>query len=52
MGDSEDTWTVVGRANLIVDNLLAGGKARPLVIVMPYGHVPAREGGDPTEDFE
>ncbi|MHC4748973.1 MAG: alpha/beta hydrolase-fold protein [Planctomycetota bacterium] len=40
-GDSEDAWTVVGRANLIVDNLLAKNKARPLVIVMPYGHTPS-----------
>ena len=41
MGDTEDAWTVVGRANLIVDNLLAAGKAKPLVIVMPYGHTPS-----------
>lgn len=41
MGDTKDTWTVVGRANLIVDNLLAANKARPLVIVMPYGHTPS-----------
>lgn len=41
MGDTEDAWTVVGRANLIVDDLLAAGKARPLVIVMPYGHTPS-----------
>jgi len=41
MGDSEDTWTVVGRANVIADNLLAKNKARPLVIVMPYGHTPS-----------
>jgi len=41
MGDSEDAWTVVGRANVIVDNLLAKNKARPLVIVMPYGHTPS-----------
>jgi enterochelin esterase family protein len=40
-GDSEDAWTVVGRANVIVDNLLAKGKARPLLIVMPYGHTPS-----------
>jgi enterochelin esterase family protein len=32
---------VVGRANLIVDNLLAANKAKPLIIVMPYGHTPA-----------
>ncbi len=41
LGDTEDTWTVVGRANLIVDNLLAANKAKPLVIVMPYGHTPS-----------
>ena len=40
MGDTEDAWTVVGRANVIVDNLIAQGKTRPLVIVMPYGHTP------------
>ncbi len=41
MGDTEDAWTVVGRANVIVDNLLAKDKARPLVIVMTYGHTPS-----------
>jgi len=41
MGDTEDTWTVVGRANVIVDNLLAKKKAAPLLIVMPYGHTPS-----------
>jgi enterochelin esterase family protein len=41
MGDTEDAWTGVGRANFIVDNLLAAKKAKPLVIVMPYGHTPA-----------
>ncbi|MGD2094731.1 MAG: alpha/beta hydrolase-fold protein [Phycisphaerales bacterium] len=41
MGDCVDAWTVVGRANVIVDNLLAKNKAKPLVIVMPYGHTPS-----------
>ncbi|OHB78363.1 MAG: hypothetical protein A2Z25_11230 [Planctomycetes bacterium RBG_16_55_9] len=40
-GDSADAWTVIGRANLIADNLLAANKARPLIIVMPYGHTPS-----------
>jgi len=40
-GDDESAWTVVGRANVIVDNLLAQNKARPLIIVMPYGHTPS-----------
>lgn len=41
MGDTENAWTVVGRANVIVDNLLAKKMARPMVIVMPYGHTPS-----------
>ncbi len=40
-GDTEDSWTIVGRANLIADNLLAAGRARPMIIVMPYGHTPS-----------
>ena len=38
-GDAENGWTWVGRANLIADNLLAERKARPAIIVMPFGHV-------------
>ncbi|GAA4397779.1 alpha/beta hydrolase-fold protein [Nibrella viscosa] len=35
--DLEETWTKVGRANIILDNLIAEGKAKPMIIVMPYG---------------
>ena len=35
--DVEETWTKVGRANVILDNLIAQGKAKPMIIVMPYG---------------
>jgi enterochelin esterase family protein len=35
--DTEETWTKVGRANIILDNLIAEGKAEPMIIVMPYG---------------
>lgn len=35
--DVEETWTKVGRANIILDNLIAQQKARPMIIVMPYG---------------
>ena len=38
-GDTEMEWITVGRANLIADNLIAAGRARPLIIVMPSGHV-------------
>lgn len=36
--DTEETWFKVGRANLILDNLIAQGKAEPMIIVMPYGN--------------
>ena len=37
-GDDEGTWVWHGRANLILDNLLAAKKMRPMVVVMPFGH--------------
>lgn len=37
-GFTEAGWTTTGRANLILDNLIAEGKAKPMVVVMPYGH--------------
>jgi enterochelin esterase family protein len=36
--DSDDSWTSVGRAGFIVDNLIAAGKAKPMIVVMPAGH--------------
>jgi enterochelin esterase family protein len=36
--DSDDSWTSVGRANFILDNLIAAGKAKPMIVVMPNGH--------------
>lgn len=36
--DRADGWTEVGRANLILDNLIAEGKAKPMVAVMPLGY--------------
>ncbi len=36
--DSDDSWTSVGRANFVLDNLIAAGKAKPMIIVMPAGH--------------
>jgi enterochelin esterase family protein len=40
--DTEETFFKVGRTNLIVDNLIAEGKAKPMIIVMPYGNPMAR----------
>ena len=38
-GDTEMEWSEYGRANFIADNLIADGKARPMIIVMPNGHI-------------
>jgi enterochelin esterase-like enzyme len=37
-GDCDDSWSSVGRAGFIVDNLIAAKKAKPMIIVMPAGH--------------
>jgi enterochelin esterase family protein len=36
--DCDDSWTSVGRAGFILDNLIAAKKAKPMVVVMPAGH--------------
>jgi enterochelin esterase family protein len=36
--DDASAWTAVGRANIILDNLIAQGKAKPLLVVMPLGY--------------
>jgi enterochelin esterase family protein len=36
--DSDNSWSTVGRAGFILDNLIAAGKAKPMVVVMPHGH--------------
>lgn len=40
--DTEETFFKVGKTNLILDNLIADGKAKPMIIVMPYGNIAAR----------
>jgi len=48
MGESERGWTEQGRANFILDNLLADKKAQPMVIVMENGMNAAKPGTPPT----
>ena len=36
--DSDGSWSSVGRANFILDNLIAAKKAKPMIVVMPAGH--------------
>jgi enterochelin esterase family protein len=41
-GDSDDSWSTVGRAGFILDNLIAQRKARPMSVVMPAAMLRAR----------
>src|SRR5258708_30150598 len=36
--DDASGWTAVGRANVILDNLIAQGKAKPMIVVMPLAY--------------
>jgi enterochelin esterase family protein len=48
-GENETGWIRQGRANFILDNLIAAGEAKPMIIVMAYGY--ARRAGAPAPDF-
>jgi enterochelin esterase family protein len=37
-GGDEDQWINLGRANVIMDNLIAAGKMKPMIVVMPNGN--------------
>jgi enterochelin esterase-like enzyme len=45
-GEDETGWVRQGRANFILDNLIAAGEAKPMIIVMAYGY--ARRPGLPA----
>jgi enterochelin esterase family protein len=45
-------WTWTGHAHLILDNLIAAGKAKPMVIVMPWGHAAPFGAPGNNEKFE
>ncbi len=49
-GGDEDAWTTLGRAPVILDNLIAQGKAKPMIIVMTNGNAnqAAAQGGSPV----
>lgn len=36
--NDEETWTSMGRINVIMDNLIAQGKVKPMIVVMPNGN--------------
>jgi enterochelin esterase-like enzyme len=43
-GDDDSGWSTIGRAGFILDNLLAAGKAKPMLVVMPNGSGPGTAG--------
>jgi enterochelin esterase-like enzyme len=49
-GDNHATWTQHGKANWILDNLIAQKKAKPMIIVMPDGH-PIAPGSGPRDQY-
>ncbi len=58
--DSDHSWSSVGRAGFILDNLIAAKKAKPMIVVMPAGHTravnrmpaaPAAGAAPPPDEF-
>jgi enterochelin esterase family protein len=48
-GEAQNGWVMNGRANIILDNLIADRKAVPMVVVMPQGHALQAAGVGPLE---
>jgi enterochelin esterase-like enzyme len=48
-GEDQTGWTRQGRANFILDNLIAAGSCKPMIVVMAYGY--ARRAGQPAPDL-
>ncbi|MBN9520205.1 esterase [bacterium] len=51
-GEDERGWVSQGRANFILDNLLAAGKARPMLVVMDWGYAAKAGAKAPPDAFE
>ena len=52
MGENETSWANQGKMNFIMDNLIAEGKATPMIVVMDNGNIESfqpRAGEDPNE---
>ncbi len=48
-GEDETGWVRQGLANFILDNLIATGSCKPMIVVMAYGY--ARRAGQPAPDL-
>jgi enterochelin esterase-like enzyme len=44
-GEDERVWIEMGRTNLILDNLLAEGRVKPMIVVMETSYIPGANGG-------
>jgi enterochelin esterase family protein len=49
-GNIDSSWILTGRANYIMDNLIAEGKTKPMIIVNPLGYARAGVGTVPDRD--
>ncbi len=52
-GDVPESWVNAGHANLILDNLIAEKRAKPMIVVLPAGHAKlynAPRGGSPSNN--
>ncbi|MDD4697888.1 MAG: alpha/beta hydrolase-fold protein [Fermentimonas sp.] len=51
-GGDEEAWIALGRTAQIMDNLIAQGKAKPMIVVMPNGHTQnASAPGESSRDY-
>ena len=51
-GGDEEAWIALGRTARIMDNLIAQGKAKPMIVVMPNGHTQnAAAPGESDRDY-
>ncbi len=48
-GEDDTGWVKQGHANFILDNLIASGKTKPMIVVMAYGY--AKRAGQPDFDL-
>jgi enterochelin esterase family protein len=48
-GEDETGWVRQGHANFILDNLIAEGSSKPMIVVMAYGY--AHRAGQPVPDL-
>lgn len=51
-GEAQNGWVMNGRANIILDNLIADRKAEPMIVVMPQGHALQGAGVGPLVRIE